>query len=517
MSLIKVGQVATVTIFSLSMLSCSSGGMSANVSSRPGAAPATYKATYSYISPTLNPGDGIVEVAASSILQCINETTNEVVANSLCVPPELAEKKIFKSPAGTLDVPIDGAVDSKAVVNVAIGEFFDPSSTSGKSKIENILVCDVAHEKNGATCPAAFLKAKKIKSSSMATCVVTLEDKVKCWGSMGASKKFMVPTEVPEFNGVKDFYFSGGTLCVITLDSKVKCLGKNTYGELGLGDTTERTVLIEVPGFSGAVKLLNAYTSVCAIFSDTSVKCAGLNSAGQLGLGDTTDRHSPTLVPNFFGATNIFAGGNSSAICITKADGRVFCSGYAMFNTSLNLPGVTTPVEMAGFQGSVEVVVGGTAICGKFSDGSVKCMGYNFNGNLGDGTQTDRKTDAVSTGFSNIASLSMDYYTTCGVSVQGVVKCAGLNRNGDLVNGSYDEYVLNPTASFNSESVLAISMGFEFACAIMTDSRVKCGGLDGNLSSGYSVLGVALPEGHDVTPGNSPKTSTAVYVMKGYY
>ena len=34
----------------------------------------------------------------------------------------------------------------------------------------------------------------------------------------------------------------------------------------------------------------------CAVLDDKSVKCFGKNNYGQLGVGDTTDRHTPTAV-----------------------------------------------------------------------------------------------------------------------------------------------------------------------------------------------------------------------------
>ena len=92
--------------------------------------------------------------------------------------------------------------------------------------------------------------------------------------------------------------------CAVLDDDSVKCWGRNNYGQLGFGDTSNRG---DGPGEMGdnldAVDLGTGRTAkmisagdvhTCAVLDDDSVKCWGDNDYGQLGLGDTSNRGDGT-------------------------------------------------------------------------------------------------------------------------------------------------------------------------------------------------------------------------------
>ena len=83
-------------------------------------------------------------------------------------------------------------------------------------------------------------------------------------------------------------------------DGTVSAWGKNKFGELGLGDTTNRLTPTLVPGLTDVEELVAGrygyYTF--ARHTDGTVSAWGYNSDGRLGLGDTTNRYTPTLVPS---------------------------------------------------------------------------------------------------------------------------------------------------------------------------------------------------------------------------
>ena len=83
----------------------------------------------------------------------------------------------------------------------------------------------------------------------------------------------------------------------------------------------------------------------CTILDDGSVSCWGNNSVGQLGDGTTTDSNIPTQTASL--------GIGRTAVAISS---------------------------------------GGYHTCIILDDGSVSCWGYNWFGQLGDGTNTDRYT-----------------------------------------------------------------------------------------------------------------------------
>jgi alpha-tubulin suppressor-like RCC1 family protein len=85
--------------------------------------------------------------------------------------------------------------------------------------------------------------------------------------------------------------------CAVDRTSSLFCWGRNTEGQLGLGDDVLRDVptLIE----SGMVAVAVGRFSTCAVSSAGGLACAGANLAGQLGTGDTVGRRvlTPVALP----------------------------------------------------------------------------------------------------------------------------------------------------------------------------------------------------------------------------
>lgn len=88
-------------------------------------------------------------------------------------------------------------------------------------------------------------------------------------------------------------------LCAILDNGSVKCWGRNQYGQLGLGHANtigdgagemgDSLPAVSMGTGLTATELSTGY-SVCVILSDTTTKCWGRNTAGQLGIGNTAAR-----------------------------------------------------------------------------------------------------------------------------------------------------------------------------------------------------------------------------------
>ena len=165
--------------------------------------------------------------------------------------------------------------------------------------------------------------------------------------------------------------------CAILGDDSVKCWGQNTFGQLGLDDTTNRGFAAVQMGNSlpavnlgpgvSASSVAAGYLITCAILSDRSTKCWGDNSTGQLGQGDTLNRGG---IPGSMDALPPIVFGSSGQTAKALSTG-------------------------AGYN-----------VCAVLSDLTVKCWGLNFAGQLGLGDTVDRG-DGVGPSVSASAAVDL--------------------------------------------------------------------------------------------------------------
>jgi alpha-tubulin suppressor-like RCC1 family protein len=126
------------------------------------------------------------------------------------------------------------------------------------------------------------------------------------------------------------------------------------------------------------------------------------------------------------------------------------------------------------------IAAGGRHTCAVTVEGDVWCWGRNAEGQLGDGTTTNRGTpDHARLGGAASAVTSGGNYT-CALLSSGAVQCWGRNAEGQLgTGGTIDTSTPVDVASL-SGSVTAIAAGYSHSCAVTTDGGVKCWGGNGS-------------------------------------
>ena len=92
---------------------------------------------------------------------------------------------------------------------------------------------------------------------------------------------------------------------------------------------------------------------------------------------------------------------------------------------------------MPGLGGVVQLVSGVQHLCARLTAGALRCWGYNFYGQTGDGTMaTPRITLSTPVGLPPIADVAAGYWNTCARTASGDVWCWGWNLSGEVGDGT---------------------------------------------------------------------------------
>ena len=191
---------------------------------------------------------------------------------------------------------------------------------------------------------------------------------------------------------------------IIKNDGSLWACGNNEEGQLGLGDTKDRGGFFQVTtNINNDVKQVACGTTCTFILkNDGSVWACGEGFKGQLGLGDTDNRTTFTQVTTNINndVKQIACGGDgiSSHVFILKTDGSLWATGYNRYgqlglgtsdtNNHSTFTQVTTNIN----NDVKEVICGEDTSFIIKNDGSVWACGYNSNGQLGLNDKTNRNT-----------------------------------------------------------------------------------------------------------------------------
>jgi alpha-tubulin suppressor-like RCC1 family protein len=200
--------------------------------------------------------------------------------------------------------------------------------------------------------------------------------------------------------GVTQITAGGSHSMFIKSDGSLWAMGLNSSGQLGDGDTANRSTPYEVE--TNGVTKIAAGSSHSLYVKNNYLWAMGENSDGQLGDSTVWDRNRPILVPGIEGSiTNVIAGGNHSFY--VRQNGTIWAMGsdqlgqlgvgddlYKDKNVSVQIPDSTDALVATGPSHSFLLK----------PDGSLLTSGLNANGQLGTGNTSssndfqDTKTKA---------------------------------------------------------------------------------------------------------------------------
>jgi len=296
-----------------------------------------------------------------------------------------------------------------------------------------------------------------------------------------------------------------GQACSLTTNRDIECWsGTQQACTLSPSNTRDCSITLstpkQVPTLTGNVAVVStggggigfniqAYLT-CAVTTVGGAWCWGdSNTSGQLGNGGTTPSSVPIPVSSLStGVASVSVGSNSSA-CAVTTNGNVWCWG----NNANNLLGngttaasSATPVELAGFTGSVVAVSEGfTSACALTAGGGVECWGDNTYGELGNNSTTSSAAPVQVSNLTSAATMvSVGANYACAI-VSGAVECWG--------NNGFGQNLVPQMITGLSAGATAVSVGYNSACAVV-GGGVWCWGdnSSGELGNG-SPTNSAIP------------------------
>ncbi len=294
--------------------------------------------------------------------------------------------------------------------------------------------------------------------------------------------------------------------CALFKSHRLKCWGLNDSGQLGLGDldsrgdveTLENLPFVELGG--DVVDFSVGLHHTCALLDDNTVRCWGSNQSGQLGLETNENMILPLSVePLYFDTPIISITSGDSHNCLLFEDGGMKCWG----NNEAGQLGLGHANNYGDEEGEsisdldylpigenvIEVSTHDYMTCVRTVSARMKCWGYNYHGQLGQGHTDDIGATEPIDGleFINfgagvlVKKVIAGYCHTCAILENDDLKCWGLNGDGQLglghaqdMGGNEQPFEIDPVSV--GSMITEIDLGSRITCITNEIGQLKCWG-----------------------------------------
>ena len=272
---------------------------------------------------------------------------------------------------------------------------------------------------------------------------------------------------------------------------------------IGCGDNTDSpTAPASPPALATAAASALAFYQVsagwnhsCGVTTDNRAYCWGATTQGALGDGEpdfpTVPQPTPVAVLGGIQFHQLSAG--SFVTCGVTPDFRAYCWGDNERGEvgDGSLTNRLVPVAVAGGLRFRQIETNFSHTCGvSYPDNRAYCWGWNANGELGDGSLTNRSKPVAVLGALRFRAVSAGYYHTCGVTTDNRVFCWGLNSSGQLGDSTEVHRRTKPALVSGRHQFRQVDAGSLHNCAVTTDDRAFCwgDGRAGELGTGKKYL-----------------------------
>lgn len=323
------------------------------------------------------------------------------------------------------------------------------------------------------------------------TCALRADGTVRCWGHYGVPGSIPQERVIATVQGLSDARQLAVTPGNGTMGYAVRATGEVAQWQRVVDHTIVPSIATPTGVLTPQRQVAVGASHACVLDDAGAVRCWGDNRMGQLGDGTYTARDTPTLVRGIGLAVEIAAA--EVETCARLRDGTVWCwgrnhhgalgDGVARHGCAITEPAdedcSATPVRVAGITAATQISVGLNGACA-VERGRALCWGWNTDGRLGDGTETDRATPtpvALGPG-ADVVSVFSGYLDGCVVRADGALWCWGIDY-AEIPPDSGVQPRHAPAAITALGAVREVTGGWEHHCALKTDGTVWCWGLGG--------------------------------------
>ncbi|MCL4821364.1 MAG: chitobiase/beta-hexosaminidase C-terminal domain-containing protein [Vicinamibacteria bacterium] len=221
----------------------------------------------------------------------------------------------------------------------------------------------------------------------------------------------------------------------LAADGTLHAWGSNANGQLGDGTTTQRTAPTALT-LSNAARIAAGDRFSLALLADGSVTAWGRNNAGQLGTGTTSQSLVPVAVSVLTGVADLAAGLEHSAAL--RDDGSVWTWGrntMGQLGSGNTVGPRLTPAPVAGLSSIRAIAAGADHVLALDAEGRVWAWGANADGQLGDGSTSQRVSPVVVAGL-RASGIGASGNFSWAIGIDGTFWSWGRNAGWELGDGT---------------------------------------------------------------------------------
>jgi alpha-tubulin suppressor-like RCC1 family protein len=297
------------------------------------------------------------------------------------------------------------------------------------------------------------------------------------------------------FDAVGNKSAQSASVCnkTLALPKAAWAFGSNTYGQLGIGNTTAKDFPVPVDSLTDVRDVSTRWDHNLAVLGDGTVWAWGYNEQGQVGDGTMIDQLSPVQTVGMTNAIAV-AAASFSSLALDNA-GDVFGWGDNTFGTL----GDGTSTAMSGLVQTilplpaVSLVAGSNHAYAILNDGSLYAWGYNGQGQVGDGTTTNALTPKLVSGLpATVANVASGSDHVLALLTNGALYAWGDNAYGQLGIGNTTDALVPVQLTLPGGATSIIDVATKVSASFALDSSGQIWGWGDNLYTS-PVLVATIP------------------------